>query len=199
MFCRDCGKEMDENSEACPECGTLALEGNKFCNSCGSDTRPEAEFCRRCGVRLAVDVLTEEHEHTPIEGGLIEETEEKEVAAPEVPSEEPVTPAIGGSKGATSEKSRLAVTLFALLLGTVGVHRFYLEKLNTAVISLVLGVLGWISLLMILISGVSESTNIWMAFGFIALVFVFVWSLIDFVLAIAGITRDKGGRPVKRW
>lgn len=199
MFCRDCGKEMEEQSEACPECGTVALQGDKFCNSCGSDTRPEAEFCRRCGVKLTVQSEGEEEEQQPIEGGLLDETEETESARPEIPSEVLVASAVGRKGEEMSGKSRLAVTLFALLLGSVGIHRFYLEKLNTAVISLVLGVLGWISLVTRIISGVSESTNVWMAFGSIALVFVVVWSLIDFVLAVAGITRDRQGLPVRRW
>jgi hypothetical protein len=150
-------------------------------------------------VKLTAAVEAGEEEQAPIEGGLAEEAEDAGSARTEAPVEGVITPIVGGAGDEMSDKSRLAVVLFALLLGSVGGHRFYLEKVSTAVVSLILGVLGWVSLLTRVISGVSESTNVWMAFGTIALIFVVVWSMIDFILALAGITRDRRGRPVRRW
>ncbi|MBI2861140.1 MAG: TM2 domain-containing protein [Chloroflexi bacterium] len=68
-----------------------------------------------------------------------------------------------------SEKSRLAVTLFAFFLGALGVHRFYLGKIGTGI-------------LMLLTAG---------GLG--------IWALIDFIMAVAGVMRDKEGRPIKKW
>jgi TM2 domain-containing membrane protein YozV len=68
-----------------------------------------------------------------------------------------------------SPKSRLAVTLLSFFLGTIGVHRFYLGKIGTAI-------------LMILTGG---------GFG--------VWTLIDFIMAVSGVMKDKNGLPIKNW
>lgn len=68
-----------------------------------------------------------------------------------------------------SEKSRLAVTLFAAFLGYLGVHRFYLGKIGTGILMLItLGGLG-------------------------------IWQLIDFIMAVAGHMRDKEGKLIKTW
>ena len=68
-----------------------------------------------------------------------------------------------------SPKSRLATTLLAFFLGELGVHRFYLGKIGTGI-------------LMILTLG---------GLG--------IWLLIDFIMAVAGIMKDKEGRPIKNW
>jgi hypothetical protein len=54
MFCRNCGKELSEDSELCMSCGVRPPKGNKFCPTCGSETAPEAEMCVKCGTRLTV-------------------------------------------------------------------------------------------------------------------------------------------------
>jgi TM2 domain-containing membrane protein YozV len=68
-----------------------------------------------------------------------------------------------------SPKSRLAVTLLSWFLGAFGAHRFYLGKTGTAL--LMLFTLGGLG----------------------------IWSLIDFIFAVAGIMRDKEGRLIKNW
>lgn len=68
-----------------------------------------------------------------------------------------------------SPKSRLAVTLLAWFLGVFGAHRFYLGKTGTAL--LMLFTLGGLG----------------------------IWSLVDFVMAAAGIMEDKDGRLIKNW
>jgi len=68
-----------------------------------------------------------------------------------------------------SEKSRLATTLLAWFLGALGVHRFYLGKIGTGILMLFTG--G--------------------ALG--------IWWLIDFIMAVAGVMKDKKGLPIKNW
>ncbi|MFH1646186.1 MAG: TM2 domain-containing protein [Chloroflexota bacterium] len=69
----------------------------------------------------------------------------------------------------TSPKSRLATTLLAFFLGGIGVHRFYLGKIGTGILMVV-------------------------TFGGLG-----IWALIDFIMAVSGIMRDKQGRPIKKW
>ena len=68
-----------------------------------------------------------------------------------------------------SPKSRLAVSLFAWFLGYLGAHRFYLGKIGTAI-------------LMLLTAG---------GLG--------IWALVDFIMAVAGIMKDKEGRLITNW
>ena len=42
-----------------------------------------------------------------------------------------------------SGKSRLATALLAWFLGTLGIHRFYIGRIGTGLIILILGIVGW--------------------------------------------------------
>ncbi len=71
-----------------------------------------------------------------------------------------------------SPKSRLTTTLLCILptwVCVAGIHRFYLGKIGTGVA-------------MILTFG---------GFG--------IWTLIDFITAVAGSMKDKEGRLIKNW
>lgn len=68
-----------------------------------------------------------------------------------------------------SPKSRLATVLLAFFLGPIGAHRFYLGKIGTGI--LMLFTLGGLG----------------------------VWALIDLILAVAGVMKDKQGRVIKNW
>lgn len=68
-----------------------------------------------------------------------------------------------------SPKSRVVALFFCLLLGVIGVHRFYVGKIGTGILmALTLGGLG-------------------------------IWALIDLILIAAGSFRDKEGRRVFLW
>jgi hypothetical protein len=128
----------------------------------------------------------------------------------------PPTEALG-----VSGKSRLVTSLFALFLGVIGAHRFYVGKRRTASLMLGLAIAGFPSLW--LLSNIPYMTWIWHVtqflawipalligwipfFGWIALLFyspffvaVFVWSLVDFGMAVSGNMRDSRGKIIKRW
>ena len=67
------------------------------------------------------------------------------------------------SNAATGNKSFIAAWLLSLLLGSLGIDRFYLGKIGTGVLKLI-------------------------TFGGFGL-----WSLIDLIMTLAGATRDKAG------
>ena len=68
-----------------------------------------------------------------------------------------------------SERSRLAAALMAFFLGWLGVHRFYVGKIGTAI-------------LMVLTVG---------GFG--------IWATIDLIMILAGAFTDADGRHVRVW
>jgi len=84
-----------------------------------------------------------------------------------------------------SPKSRLATTLLAFLLGQFGAHRFYLGKYGAAITMLVLAVVGYVTR--------------WLIIGYVLLGLVWLCNVIDLVLAVAGMMKDKQGRPIKNW
>jgi TM2 domain-containing membrane protein YozV/RNA polymerase subunit RPABC4/transcription elongation factor Spt4 len=53
MYCRNCGKEVDEKAVACPGCGVPPRLERKFCFNCGTATQANQAICTRCGVSLA--------------------------------------------------------------------------------------------------------------------------------------------------
>jgi uncharacterized membrane protein/RNA polymerase subunit RPABC4/transcription elongation factor Spt4 len=58
MYCRHCGKDINDQAVVCVGCGAPPLTGKKFCQSCGKDTAENAEVCTNCGVRLATGTLS---------------------------------------------------------------------------------------------------------------------------------------------
>ena len=85
-----------------------------------------------------------------------------------------------------SPKSRLAAALLAWFLGTLGLHRFYVGKVGTGLLILILGVLGW-------------ATTWVFGFGFIFLAIAGIWVFIDFVVILVGSMKDGEGRQILNW
>lgn len=56
MYCRNCGKEMENVAAVCVNCGVPAGQGTNFCPNCGAPTAPGAFACTNCGVGLAQPV-----------------------------------------------------------------------------------------------------------------------------------------------
>jgi len=53
MYCRNCGKEVDDKAVVCISCGVPPAKEKKYCQNCGAPTDAGAEICVKCGVKLA--------------------------------------------------------------------------------------------------------------------------------------------------
>lgn len=52
MFCKNCGKEMNDNQAICLACGVKTGDGSAFCQNCGNAVAEGAEVCLSCGVAI---------------------------------------------------------------------------------------------------------------------------------------------------
>ncbi|MBO5415420.1 MAG: zinc ribbon domain-containing protein [Clostridia bacterium] len=52
MYCKNCGKELNENTEICMGCGCRSLDGDNFCSHCGKGVLPKQYMCVNCGFML---------------------------------------------------------------------------------------------------------------------------------------------------
>ena len=52
MYCKNCGKEMNDNQAICLNCGVKTGDGTKFCANCGNEISEGAEVCLSCGVAV---------------------------------------------------------------------------------------------------------------------------------------------------
>jgi len=53
MFCRNCGKELNDKAVVCVHCGVRPADGSTHCQACGRETQPGAVVCVHCGAALA--------------------------------------------------------------------------------------------------------------------------------------------------
>jgi hypothetical protein len=71
IYCRNCGKEVVDNSATCPTCGVKPANGQSFCPVCGGQTNELTQFCIKCGTRLQASpavVNPHNYENIPVPG-----------------------------------------------------------------------------------------------------------------------------------
>jgi TM2 domain-containing membrane protein YozV len=80
-----------------------------FCSGCGESIPQASKFCSKCGTRNST-------------------------LEPEVKEYQPVIPAPEIREYGPAPKSRIAAGLLGILLGGIGVHKFYLNKVGLGVV-----------------------------------------------------------------
>ena len=92
------------------------------------------------------------------------------------------------SKGYKPKRAVTTIWLL-LLLGLLGVHRFYVGKIITGIIMLVLTTLGFLS-------GISYTNNPIIQKLLLSFIVVGVWWVIDFIRIVMGFFSDKKGNKL---
>jgi TM2 domain-containing membrane protein YozV len=78
-----------------------------------------------------------------------------------------------------SEKSKLVAGLLQIFLGTLGIGRFYMGSTGVGVAQLVVWLLGIVTLVF--------------GIGFLLIVGVWIWSVVDGIILLSGRPRDGAG------
>ncbi|MBQ8320434.1 MAG: NINE protein [Clostridia bacterium] len=52
MYCRNCGKQIEEQAAICVACGYKNGDGDKYCFHCGANVEAGAQVCLSCGYSL---------------------------------------------------------------------------------------------------------------------------------------------------
>ena len=52
MYCKNCGKQLNEGAAVCLNCGVKVGEGTRYCQNCGAQPDPLAAICVKCGTNL---------------------------------------------------------------------------------------------------------------------------------------------------
>ena len=156
-----------------------------FCRNCGKELTGTPEICIGCGARpssgnsycMACGAETNPLAEICIKCGA-------GLSKPKKNRSETVSVN-------ASEKSRLITTILAFFLGILGAHRFYVGKFGTAIVMLVLTVVG------IIFQVIPLGFTNWI--GTACMVAVGIWAFIDFIFAILGKFTDTQGKYIENW
>lgn len=141
MFCHHCGSQIADAATRCIHCGT-ELEPRR---QAPRQAAPGMMFCRNCAAEIAREAYVCVHCGVKVAGTL-----------------DPLERALFPDQG----RSWLVTLVLALLVGPLGVHRFYTGKIVTGVLQLI-------------------------TFGGLG-----IWWLIDVLLILLGVFKDADGRPL---
>lgn len=158
--CPECGREISEKATSCPHCG-IPLGKKKFCKFCGASIDENCVVCPECGKQVeSVSNASRDDRNIIINNNNAASASS---AATVYVSTLP--------KNLISPKSRLVAFLLCLFLGVIGFHRFYVGKIGTGII-----------MILLMFTGIGE-----------------IWLLIDFIMIIVGSFTDKDGLRLKNW
>lgn len=59
MYCKNCGREMNDLQDVCLNCGVKKGNGTSYCQNCGSNMTTDARFCAECGAPVKVSMFTQ--------------------------------------------------------------------------------------------------------------------------------------------
>ena len=141
-----------------------------FCSNCGKENPDNAKFCAGCGKPIAQ--AAGQPAAAPVQQTIIN------MAPP--PQAAYAAPSAAG----ISPKSKTAAALLAFFLGSLGIHRFYVGKVGTGIVILLLSIIGYATLTFTV--------------GAFVLVVVGLWVLIDFIMILMGKFKDKHGLRITK-
>jgi TM2 domain-containing membrane protein YozV len=158
-----------------------------YCRNCGKELVGTPEICMNCGARPLSSNL-----YCPACGAS---TNAMAVVCVKCGAGLEVKNKTNVVSDDVSAKSRVVLLLLALFLGAFGAHRFYVGKIVSGIAMIVLLISGYA----IFFFGIYYWIDMLWLIGYIPLIAVSIWWLIDFIMAICGSFKDKEGKLIKNW
>ena len=193
MYCGNCGKPVEDNTKFCRNCGQPVDRGT-FCSNCGAQNSSLAEVCIKCGTRMSRSQTVSQSQYDPPAPPYSQPQPQyvpphappytppvAQQAMPQV-SSQPIVPHVVSATG-KSQKSKISVAILALLLGQLGMHRFYAGKKRIGAVQLLLSIVGYPTYFFY--------KNVWI--GAVILGIMGGWVFLDFVFILAGKFKDGKG------
>lgn len=159
----------------CSNCGGTIDSGDAVCKFCGAAVAPQQPQAEAAPVQQPPVQEAAQPQTPPVYGGQpvppAGQTYQQPPVAPGYMPQQPYVPAPG-----TVQKSRVAAGVLGILLGSLGIHNFYLGNTGKAVAQLLISVLSC---------------------GMLSIV-SFIWGLVEGIQILTGsITTDAKGVPLK--
>lgn len=85
----------------------MASEGPKYCSQCGAALESNAAFCKSCGAKVGIP------------------DQETQASQQQNPTASMIYP---------TDKNKVAAGVLAILLGGIGVHKFYLGQIGLGIV-----------------------------------------------------------------
>ena len=162
MFCRNCGFKLNDDEKICSNCNTPVGYGKNHCYNCGRYISQHSSFCAYCGTNLKSGDNNSNYSNNSFnQNNQYDYYNNQQYAQ---------TP--------YKRKSKMIAGIFAILLGSFGIHNFYIGKNNIAITQLLLSTIG-----ALITCGISA-------------IVVYIWALIEGIMIFTGnIDRDVNGVP----
>lgn len=133
----------------CPSCGALIADGSSFCSSCGSSIAQQAAPAPAPGQPVRPGYVAAPGQPAqPAQPGYAASQPQQPPAQPGYttagqpaqPGYQPAQPVAAAPAGA--QKSKVAAGILGILLGSLGIHKFYLGYSKEGLIMILVSVLG---------------------------------------------------------
>lgn len=162
-----------------------------FCKYCGKQLPDTAVFCSQCGKQIATAQNTDNHEKG-ITGSAGTDVQQSTSTITYTQFQSSTDKA--QYNPSESPKSRLAAALLAFFLGEFGAHRFYVGKVQSAIVQIIMSLSFWISLFLFAEDFIEAAVF----FLLIGIAWI-IWLIADFIMILCGNFKDKDNLPLMDW
>lgn len=176
MYCENCGNLMNNNSNFCSNCGVKANKPARRCKSCGNEVREYDTVCEKCGQ------LIEKNSYENTSANNSDNSNSTYTQAYNSIYNNPNSDnnfnqsktyvPKNNNVGFKKPKSKIVAGILGILVGGLGIHRFYLGYIGIGIVQIVVSILT---------CGLGS-----------------LWGFIEGILILcdAGITADYDGNPL---
>jgi TM2 domain-containing membrane protein YozV len=155
----------------------------KICPSCNHKNPPVVDSCSACGASLAAPaqeaaVPAQEAQPQPMaQQPMAQQPMAQQPMAQQPMAQQPMAQqpmAQQPMQGGASSKSKTTAGVLGILIGSLGIHNFYIGKTGTGIAQLLITILS---------------------LGFLG-IFVWIWAVIESIGLLQGKGIDGDGRPI---